>query len=273
VGIALEAGKHALVEKPIATTLEDADAMIAMSKKSGTVLMVAEDMHFRPAVREVVRRLSQGDAGEALYMLAHAGGIRRPSGWAARKDGMGGGVMVDIGVHYVRGMRLLMGEPSTVFATRAMQVNTKIEGEDSVQLLFSSDVGWQAHMLLSWATHRGKLPDIVIAGSEGTFHLWPGTRFFDFYPVAPRLLTRAISVVRPRSLRDRLMRPGLQRMRVAVPDADPTGYESEFKEFLSAIAEQRAPVTGPEDGRRDLEIVLAAYKSLSVGTTAGVPSF
>ena len=45
---------------------------------------------------------------------------------------------MDVGVHYVRALRLLLGEPDRVFASRAMQVNTKLSGEHSVQLLFSS---------------------------------------------------------------------------------------------------------------------------------------
>jgi len=166
VDIAAAAGKHALVEKPIATTLEDADAMIRAAREANTILMVAEDMHFRPAVHEAARRIERGDLGEPLYALIHAGGIRRPSGWAAEKDRMGGGVLIDIGVHYIRGLRLLLGEPDSVIATRAMQINTKMTSEDSVQLLFSSKAGWQAHMLLSWSSQRGHLPDIVVAGEK-----------------------------------------------------------------------------------------------------------
>ncbi len=271
VEIVAGAGKHALVEKPIATTLSDADAMIAATQKAGTILMVAEDMHFRPAVREVVRFMSLGDIGEPLHMLVHGGGIRQPTGWAASADRMGGGVMIDIGVHYVRAMRLLMGEPDHVFASRAMQTHTKIQGEDSVQVMFWSKLGWQVHMLLSWSTQRGHLPDIVVAGSLGTFHLWPGARFFDYYPVAPRLVTRAISFVRPRSLQDKLMRPTLQQVRRWVKDEDPTGYRGEFQEFLSAVSEDRPPVTPPQDGRRDLEIVLAAYESLQTGAPTPIP--
>jgi len=271
VEVVANAGKHALVEKPIATTLTDADAMIAAAQKAGTILMIAEDMHFRPVIREAVRGLSMGDIGEPLHMLVHGGGIRQPRGWAATKDRMGGGVMIDIGVHYVRAMRLLMGEPDRVFASRAMQIHTKIEGEDSVQVMFSSDLGWQTHMLLSWSTQRGHLPDIVVAGDLGTFHFWPGARFYDYFPVTPRLLTRALSFVRPHSLRDKLMRPSLQQVRRSVKDNDPTGYRGEFEEFMAAVSEDRPPVTLPQDGRRDLEIVLAAYESLESGEPTPIP--
>ncbi len=271
VSVAAAAHKHALVEKPIATTLEDADAMIRAAQKANTILMVAEDMHFRPAVHEASRRIQRGDIGEPLYLLAHAGGIRRPKGWAAERDRMGGGVLIDIGVHYIRGLRLLLGEPDRVIATRAMQINPKMSGEDSVQLLFSSNAGWQAHMLLSWSSQRGHLPDIVVAGEEGTFHLWPGSRYVDYYPVAPLPLTRMVSQVRPYWLQEKLMSPRLQRTRINLRNRDQTGYLGEMEEFLAAIAEDREPITPADDGRRDLEIALCCYEALLTDEVTTIP--
>jgi predicted dehydrogenase/flavin reductase (DIM6/NTAB) family NADH-FMN oxidoreductase RutF len=255
-------GKHVLVEKPIATNLADADAMISSAKRAGTILMVAEDVHFRPAIREAAACISRGDVGEPLYLLVHGGGVRRPQGWAADKTRMGGGVLIDIGVHYVRGLRLLMGEPDRVLATRAMQINTKMAGEDSVQLIFSGRYGWQAHMLLSWASQRGNTPDIVLTGDKGTLHLWPGKTYLDFYPVAPRWLPRLIANVYPYWLQEKLYRPSMQRKRIKLDDPDGTGYLGEMQEFLAAVAENREPVTKPEDARRDLEIIHAGYRSL-----------
>jgi predicted dehydrogenase/flavin reductase (DIM6/NTAB) family NADH-FMN oxidoreductase RutF len=271
VSVAAAANKHALVEKPIATTLEDADAMIRAASDANTILMVAEDMHFRPAVHEAVRRIQGGDIGEPLYLMAHAGGIRRPSGWAAEKDRMGGGVLIDIGVHYIRGLRMLLGEPDSVFATQAMQINTKMSAEDSVQLLFSSDAGWQAHMLLSWASQRGHLPDIVIAGEKGTLHLWPGANYLDLYPVTPLLGTRLVSLVRPYWLQEKLLSPTSQRRRIKLHAQDVTGYLGEMQEFISAVAEERPPATPPGDGRRDLEIVTCCYQALQSGSRATIP--
>jgi len=262
--------KHALVEKPIATNLADADAMINTARQAGVILMIAEDMHFRPAIREAVDLIDRGAIGEPLYFLAHAGGVRRPSGWAADKERMGGGVLVDIGVHYVRALRLLMGEPDSVYASSAMQINTKMSGEDSVQLMFSSRFGWQGHMLASWSTQRGHLPDIVVAGERGTLHLWPGAHYLDYYPVEPRLATKLLSFVRPYSLQERLMRPTLQRIRKRCADKDATGYLGEMKEFVAAVAEGREPVTPAEDARRDLQIILRSYESLADGTTHSI---
>lgn len=264
------AGKHALVEKPIATNLADADAMILASRQAGTILMVAEDMHFRPAIKESVKRILAGDVGEPLYFFGHAAGIRRPRGWAAEAERMGGGVLMDMGVHYVRALRLLMGEPNSAIASKAMQIDTKISGEDSVQVLFSSSTGWQGHMLLSWSSMRGHLPDIVIAGEKGTIHLWPGTSYIDLYPQDPPVILRLLSLVRPYWLQEKLMRPQFGRVRIRLPEKEGSGYPGEIREFLAAVAEERAPVSPPEDGRRDLEIVLRCYEALRQGKQVAI---
>jgi predicted dehydrogenase/flavin reductase (DIM6/NTAB) family NADH-FMN oxidoreductase RutF len=270
VEMAAASGKHILLEKPIATNLTDADAMIDASRSAGVIFMVAEDMHFRPAVGEAVALIERGAIGEPLYLLAHAGGVRRPVGWAADKEQSGGGVLMDIGVHYVRALRLLMGEPDSVFASRAMQINTRMSGEDSVQLVFSSRYGWQGHLLASWSSQRGHLPDIVIAGEKGTIHLWPRNHFVDYYPVEPRFLSGLVSYVRPYVIQQKLMRPTLQRIRKRSSHPDATGYLGEMKEFVAAVVEGRAPATSARDARRDLEVVLRSYESLQSGAVLAI---
>ncbi|MCC6491839.1 MAG: Gfo/Idh/MocA family oxidoreductase [Pirellulales bacterium] len=269
---ALAAGKHVLVEKPIAVALEDADAMIAAAQRSGKTLMVAENMHFRPAVHTAVERINAGDIGEPLYLLVHAGGLLRPQGWKQDAKRMGGGVIMDIGVHYVRALRMVLGDPDQVFASRAMQVNARMEGEDSAQLVFSSGAGWQAHMLLSWASQRGMLPDLVVAGTAGTLATWPARRYIEYYPAAPSLGTRLAQRVRPYWLQAKLMRPQWQRQRLPITSRHRSAYVAQMHEFLSAVAQQRAPATTAGDARRDLEIVLKAYESLESGTPTVIAS-
>ena len=261
VEMACAAGKHVLVEKPIATSLADADAMIQVSQRAGNILMIAEDMHFRPIIGEAVHHIALGNVGEPLYLLAHAGGFRGASGGSVDHDPLGG-ILMDIGVHYIRAMRLLIGEPDRVFASRAMQINTKIAGEDSLQIQFSSGYGWEAHMLLSWSSNRGHLPDLTVLGDKGTIHIWPATHYFDYYPTSPRPLTRMLSFVRPSWLQSKLFHPSFQRERIYSKNDDPRGYETEFREFLAAISEQRPSASPPNEARRDLQILLSVYEAM-----------
>ena len=118
--------------------------------------------------------------------------------------------------------------------------------------------------LLSWSA-RVAIFGIVVAGEDGTFHLWPGSRYVDYYPVAPLPLTRIVSEVRPYWLQEKLMSPRLQRTRIKLRKRDLTGYLGEMEEFLAAIAEDREPITPANDGRRDLEIALCCYEALLTG--------
>ena len=151
-----------------------------------------------------------------------------------------------------------------------MQIDTKISAEDNVQLVFSNRAGWQAHMLFSWAHQRGHLPDIVIAGEKWTFHLWPGTSQIDYYPVSPPLVPRLLSNIRPYWLQEKLMRPQFSRVRIRPAEKEGSGYLGEYREFIAAVAVGREPASPPEDGRRDLEIVLRCYDALRDDCRIGI---
>jgi predicted dehydrogenase/flavin reductase (DIM6/NTAB) family NADH-FMN oxidoreductase RutF len=268
---AMAAGKHVLVEKPIATTLAAADAMIGAARRARRILMVAEDMHFRPTLALARRLIDAGDIGEPLQMFAQTGGMRRPEGWALQKDRLGGGVFMDLGVHYVRAMRMLMGEPDAATAFPGMQINTKMQGEDSLGVVFRSRFGWTAHLFATWSANLGIVPDIVVLGECGTLHLWPCRAYLDYYPAAPRPMVRILSFVRPYSLQEKLIRPAMQRVRMRLSRQETTGYIDEMREFLSAIAEDREPATTACDARRDLEIILACYQAMETGQEATIP--
>ncbi len=268
--MALQAGKHVLVEKPIATTLADADRMIEAARQSGCVLMVAENMHYRPTLAAVCRRVQAGDLGAPLHMLAQTGAPRHPQGWVADRDQSGGGVFLDIGIHYVRAMRLLLGEPAQVTAFRPLQVRTEMSGEDGLVAIFSQPGKWHCQIVTTWAATLGKLPDIVLAGDRGAFHLWPRTGYFDYYPIAPRPLTSLAARLRPHWLRARYMRPEWQRLRVRVGRPD-NGYREEMCAFLNAIATGSAGVESACSARRDLELVLCAYQSMESGRAEEIP--
>ncbi len=268
---AFAAGKHVLVEKPIATSVDDASRMIEAARQAGKILMVAENSHFRPSLGMVARRVRAGDIGEPLHLLAHMGGPRRVQGWAAERSKMGGGAFMDLGVHYVRAMRLLFGEPDAVTAFRPMQIDIHVEGEDGLQVMFESARGWHCHMLATWSAHMGSLPDLIVTGDHGAFHLWPQAGYYDFYPAPSGVRAELIGFVRPYSLQAKLMTPRRwrQRVRCSVPD---DGYIEEMREFVSAISQDRAPLSTGEDGKRDLEIVLCAYDSLQSGAREAIPA-
>ena len=108
----LEAGRHVLVEKPMATTVAECNAMIEAAQRGGASLMVAHCWRFHPDVQAMRERIASGELGEIVKTRGygvHAGW--GPSGWFADKALAGGGALPDMGVHAIDTVRYLLGDP------------------------------------------------------------------------------------------------------------------------------------------------------------------
>ena len=110
---ALEAGRHVLVEKPMAVTVAECDAMLAAASGSGASLMVAHCWRFHDDVRAVRDRIAAGELGEIVKTRGygvHAGW--GPDGWFTDPALAGGGALLDMGVHAIDTARFLLGDPA-----------------------------------------------------------------------------------------------------------------------------------------------------------------
>ena len=119
---ALAAGKHVLVEKPMAMNLAEAKAMEVAAERAGRILMVGFNSRFRPDVVKLRRLIQAGKFGDLYF--AETGYIRRrgyPSGWFTVKAESGGGPVVDIGIHALDFTRYLAGSPLPVSVVASTQ--------------------------------------------------------------------------------------------------------------------------------------------------------
>lgn len=246
---ALHEGKHVLVEKPLAMNLEDCDRMIESALKNDVVLSVGENIPYRPAILEARRLMPL--IGNPRLLLACA--LHGP----AYQDDTG--ILLDFAIHYVRAVRFLLGDPSGVYA---------MGGADNATLVLSGDA-WKANISLSWQAAAGRNPEFILAGDEGALKIWPESRAVDFYPVAPSLLTRAVERIRPWWLQQRLQSPELQRRRFRVPRRDRMGYQAELRHFLTAVGHNQGDVSSAIEGRRDIEVAMAAKMSFKMGYIVG----
>ena len=113
--MALNAGKHVLCEKPMATTVEDAVAMKEAAEKNGKILAIGFVRRFQKSTELVLDLIKNGEVGEMYY--AKAAYIRRcghPGGWFGDKSRSGGGPLIDLGVHVIDLVRYVMGKPKAV---------------------------------------------------------------------------------------------------------------------------------------------------------------
>jgi predicted dehydrogenase len=233
-------GKHILVEKPIARRLPEADRMIHAAKAAGVTLMVAENFRFMPAFRRARRYLAEGWVGELRQLQVLARGFGSPDGWRLDPERMGGGALIDGGIHYVDLLLQWGREVRTLYALSPPKTLSAIGGEDAVSVLAQMTGGVVAFLSNSLAA--AGMPRIqwsTISGTEGSIFVDHQGR-----------------VIYIRSRRGR---------RLHVFKKDRRGHAAMLREFVAAVRAERPPEMDGAEGRRDLAVVLAAYRSLATG--------
>ncbi len=116
---ALEAGKHVIVEKPMAMSAAECRAMNDAAKRSGRQLVVGFQFRFDPRTAVIRRQIAEGQFGKILYVRCQALRRRGIPNWGVfgRKELQGGGPMIDIGVHVMEMAHYAIGSPKPLAAT------------------------------------------------------------------------------------------------------------------------------------------------------------
>lgn len=118
---ALQAGKHVLVEKPMAMNAREAAAMVKAAHKTRKLLQIAFQWRFTPAAQMLRKEVTGGRMGKVLYVRCQALRRRGIPSWGVfgRKDLQGGGPMIDIGVHILECAHYIIGSPKAISAKGA----------------------------------------------------------------------------------------------------------------------------------------------------------
>jgi predicted dehydrogenase len=158
----LEAGCHVLVEKPIANTAEEAEAMIRLAKQMGRVLMVGHIERFNPAVVELKRRLDSGELGRVYQIYA-----RRLGPFPPRIRDVG--VVTDLATHDLDIMRYLIGsEVIRVFAEAKRELH--VTHEDLFAGVLRFENGMIGLLEINWLTPT-KMRELFVTGEKGMFRV------------------------------------------------------------------------------------------------------
>ncbi len=143
---ALGAGLHVLLEKPLAPTLDACDRILATADAAGTVFMVAENAQYWPEVLTVRDLLADGAIGEVVTARAATffpalgefyGGDRA---WRFDAAAAGGGVVIDTGSHWLRPLRVWLGEADETIAALG-RPHAGMEGESLCRALIRFESG------------------------------------------------------------------------------------------------------------------------------------
>ena len=263
---ALEAGKHVLLEKPMALNAEQARAILAAAEKGGARLMMGFVRRFGNDCAIVQDFIQNGDLGDIYY--AKATYLRRngnPGGWFGDKSRSGGGSLIDLGVHVIDLVRYLMGNPRAVsvygatfrklgnrpgIKTKAGYLSVSAgekdvcDVEDLATAMIRFDNGAVLSVEASFALNLKKDEGVIqLFGTKGGIKLDPE---FELYTEQNGYLAD-VSLAMPTALSF----DGL--------------FEKEISHFVEAIADNK-PFRAPgEDGLELMKILDAVYRSAETG--------
>ena len=170
---AANAGKHVWCEKPMAVTANECQNMIDACNKNRRVLTVGYRLHHEPNTQEYVKTLRAGKIGDVQLVSCSAGYYDgRTEHWKQKKE-MGGGVMYDMGVYVLQGVRLATGEePIAVtaqqYTTRPTVYKNGLDETSMAQLIFPS--GARAAVQSSYGMNMNFLD---VTGSKGKLRMEP----------------------------------------------------------------------------------------------------
>jgi predicted dehydrogenase len=261
---ALEAGKHVLLEKPMAINLAAAKTIVQAQRKAGTVLMIPHQLRWESVAMQVKEQAEKGALGRIYH--AKAGWLRRKGipgwgTWFTQMNKSGGGPLIDIGVHMLDLSLYLMGNPRpvSVFGSIYAEFGPRKKGigtwgkpdwngiydvEDFATALIKFDNGATLSLDVSWAAliETDSQPYVHLLGTEGGAAL--------------------------RGKSGKLMSEQFDReanIELTVPADDEGSRIRMSRHFVECIRDNREPITSVMSGYTNNLILDAIYESSRTG--------
>ncbi|GFZ95428.1 dehydrogenase [Paenibacillus marchantiophytorum] len=250
---AANAGAHVLVEKPMASTAEEAEAMIAAAKSNGVFLMVGHNQRLMPPHVKAKEILESGKLGKVLTFrtsFGHPG----PEGWSVdgreswffRKEEAIMGAMGDLGVHKSDLIRwLLADEVAQVAAFVGTLHKEGTDVDDNATCLLRMKSGATGSLVASWTYYKGQDNSTVLWCENGVIKI-------DTDPNDQVIV----------ELRDGTV----ERYKLGqIATNEKQTHSGVIDEFVTSIVQGKAPRISGEEGLRALKVILAAFESEATG--------
>lgn len=261
---AAAAGKHVLVEKPLATRLEDAEAMIEACRKAGVGLTVNYSFRYLPMIRKARQLVQDGALGEitGIQLIAHQFKDRgywmgarsnSPDDWRALREKCGGGFLIMTICHNVDYLYYITG----LKATRVYSEWATLASPGDVEDIISVSSRWGDRAIGSLSASsimRGAdSGEERIWGTNGTLIIGrDGLSFYSTRPIDGR-------------------KPGQLHKYTYFPTVSWTGEW--IREFVTAVRAGREPEISSREGWENLAFILSSYRSMEIGRPVEVPTF
>lgn len=243
---AAEAGKHVFLDKPIATSIADARALTESCHEAGVVLALGYQRRRESHFRWIRERIDSGEFGKLVNAEANISRDRagkfEAGHWRYSAEGMPGGVMLQIGIHYADVLEYLMG-PIRAVTARVAQLVLPGENPDVASLVFEHESGALSTLNASYAS-AGEYYLMNIYGKERTayYDLYQGLRVLKRGGKAPE----PISCVKNDTIVE------------------------ELDEFVDAVRGETEPEMDGERATASLAVLLAGIESSRIGRRVSV---
>jgi UDP-N-acetyl-2-amino-2-deoxyglucuronate dehydrogenase len=243
--LAFDAGKHVVLEKPMATTVAGCEEIMAAAQKAGTVFMVAEQAQYWPDALKVQQLIQEGAVGEITTVRAFFGGAVG-AGWGSRpwrydKSIAGGGICIDGGSHWIRPLRMWLGEIEEVVAVVGYPL-AEMEGESLAHALFRFRSGIVARYdALRAGSFIGPGEEFRVTGAEGELVIEKGTN--------------------GRLLRYDKAHPDGEVILESKGEGRDASFGYELRDFAHAVLDGTPLQATPEYSLGELRTALAIYRS------------
>lgn len=247
VEMAANAGVHILCEKPLATSVEDAQAIVDACQQAGVKLMTAFPMRFSTPLVEVKKMLDNNGLGKVYAVNGTNQGEcpKHLRAWFVDKNLAGGGAITDHTVHLADVLRwYLQSEVVEVFAE-----------ENYILYAGEADVETGGLVMLTFA--NGTIASIDCSWSKPPYYPTWGGLSMDLIGEKGLVTVNAFKQV--------MTVYSHSRQRPAYSYWGSDANQAMINDFIAALREDRAPQVSGEDGLRAVEIVAAAYRSIETG--------
>jgi myo-inositol 2-dehydrogenase/D-chiro-inositol 1-dehydrogenase/scyllo-inositol 2-dehydrogenase (NAD+) len=238
---AAEAGAHIFCEKPMAISLEECDRMLEATRRNGVKLMLGFVRRFQPSYQEMKRRVDAGLIGPVRLVQSLRMGGRPPVGvgsWRLERRKVGG--LHSAYIHEMDQLLWLAGPVRSVRAVTNAGTFPDTDVEDSIWMCLEFGSGAVGALGSSQVYGVGSY-ELGVGGTRGSMKISSGTTAFQYRP------------------------HGGPSEIVELPAAD--AFTAEIHHFFEAVRRDETPAITGEDGRRSLEVVLAAFRSAATGET------
>jgi len=266
--MAAEAGAHVLVEKPLSSTLRDADAMLGAAARAGVTLGVISQRRFYEPVLRIKAAIDAGKLDRPCLGVFSMFSWRdrayyASDPWRGRWDAEGGGVLVNQSPHQLDLLRWFLGDVAEVSGTWANLNHPEVEVDDTAVATLRFHNGGLGSIVTSLSQKPGLFTKVHVHGTNGASVGVETDRGATF--------VAGVSPIAEPPLNDLWTIPGEEhllaqfqaedRARFAAIDATTYYHALQIGDFLRAILEGRPPLVTGADGREVVALFTAIYRS------------